>query len=89
MVNAIGRGSETDRCVAGFGKVRVYEGRAKDGGGGCWGSDDVAGVADWVVGEEHDGSDIGGDGCGWMSVSWVLLLLLTAQSVRDRVDELV
>ena len=74
MVDAICLGSETDGCGAGFGKIRVYEGGAEDGcgGGGC--GDSVAGVADWVVGQEDDGGYVGGGRCGWMTVSCVVLL---------------
>ena len=56
--------SETDECAAGFGKVRVYEGRAEDGGGGGRGGDNVAGVAARVVGKVDDGGYIAGWACG-------------------------
>ena len=50
---------ETDFCGAGYGKVRVCEGRAEDGSGGRWGGDNVAGIAARVVGKEDDGGYIG------------------------------
>ena len=74
MVDAIRLGSETDGCGAGFGKIRVYEGRAEDGRGGSRGGDNVAGVADGVVRQEDNGGYIGGGRCGWMTVSCVVLL---------------
>ena len=56
--------SEKDGCGAGFGKVRVCEGRAEEGGGGGRGGDNVAGIAARVVGKVDDRGYITGWTCG-------------------------
>ena len=78
---------ETDCCGAGYGKVRVCEGRAEDGSGGGWGGDNVAGVAARVVGKEDDGGYIGGCVCGVDECQYVLAYKIEGQGTRTFIGE--